>query len=152
MTNQSHTILVGLGNPLMSDDAVGWRVAEAVHRRLNDPAVGLRLASVAGIELMELLVGYERAVVIDAIQTDGQVGELHHLNPTTLSWGELPDNAHRFGIFEGLELGRRLGFELPTEVSVLGVEVADPYTFAEGLTPELAEKLPCIVEEVLRLL
>jgi len=146
------TLLVGLGNPLMSDDAVGLLVAREVHRRLGNPTVELCEASVAGIELMELLVGYDHAMVIDAIQTDGQVGELRHLNPGGRSWGELPDNAHRFGVFEGLELGRRLGLELPEKVIVLGVEVADPYTFAEGLTPELEEKLPGVVEEVLRLL
>jgi hydrogenase maturation protease len=141
------TIIVGLGNPLMTDDAVGILVARALHARLSDPNAELREAAVAGIELMELLVGYDRAVIVDAVQTEGGgPGDWYRLDAPHEVAGELPQSSHRFGVFEGLELGRRLGLAMPAEIRIYAVEAPDPYSFGEGLSPVLAAALPKIVE------
>jgi len=144
------TLIVGLGNPLMTDDAVGILVARELHARLKSPDVELREASVAGIELMELLVGYDRAIIIDAVQTDGgKPGDWYRLDgPREIS--DLPQSSHRFGIFEGLELGRRLDLDMPEEIRIYAVEAPDPFTFGEGLSPALAAALPGIVEGIYR--
>ena len=143
------TIILGLGNPLMTDDAVGILVARALHARLADPNAVLREASVAGIELMELLVGYDRAVIVDAVQTDGgKPGDWFRLAEPTEIDGELPQSSHRFGVFEGLELGRRLGLDMPGEIRIYAVEAPEPFIFGEGLSPALAESLAKIVEGI----
>ncbi|HUT98646.1 MAG TPA: hydrogenase maturation protease [bacterium] len=145
------TIILGLGNPLMTDDAVGILVARALHARLADPNAVLREASVAGIELMELLVGFDRAIIIDAVQTDdGKPGDWYRLDAPSEISGELPQSSHRFGVFEGLELGRRLGLDMPEEIRIYAVEAPDPFTFGEGLSPALAAALPAIVEGIYR--
>ena len=145
------TLIVGLGNPLMSDDAVGILVARGLHARLNDPDAELREAAVAGIELMELLVGYDRAIIVDAVQTeDGKPGDWYRLDAPSKISGDLPQSSHRFGVFEGLELGRRLGLDMPREIRIYAVEAPDPFTFGEGLSPALAAVLPAIVEGILR--
>jgi len=143
------TIILGLGNPLMTDDAVGILVARALHARLADPNAVLREAAVAGIELMELLVGYDRAIIVDAVQTDGgKPGDWFRLAEPTEIDGELPQSSHRFGVFEGLELGRRLELDMPAEIRIYAVEAPDPFTFGEGLSPALAAELPKIVEGI----
>ncbi|MCX7022243.1 MAG: hydrogenase maturation protease [bacterium] len=145
------TLIVGLGNPMMSDDAVGILVARGLHARLNNPDVELREASVAGIELMELLVGYDRAIIVDAAQTDdGRPGDWYRLDTQQEVAGELPQSSHRFGVFEGLELGRRLGLDMPEEIRIYAVEAPDPFTFGEGLSPALAAALPEIVTGIFR--
>ncbi|HDR06864.1 MAG TPA: hydrogenase maturation protease [Candidatus Coatesbacteria bacterium] len=145
------TLILGLGNPLMSDDAVGILVARGLHERLADPDVELREAAVAGIELMELLVGYDRAVIIDAVQTaEGKPGDWYRLDGPQKIEGSLPQSSHRFGVFEGLELGRRLGLAMPGEIRIYAVEAPDPFTFGEGLTPALAAALPGITTAIYR--
>jgi hydrogenase maturation protease len=143
------TIVVGLGNPLMTDDAVGILVARELHARLGDPLVELREASVAGIGLMELIVGYDRAIIIDAVQTEGGgPGDWYRIDEPGEIAGELPRSSHRFGVFEGLELGRRLGLAMPGEIRIYAVEAPDPFTFGERLSPELESALPGIVEDL----
>ncbi len=147
--DEKRTIIVGLGNTLMTDDAVGILVARELHARLANPAVELREAAVAGIELMELLVGYDRAIVIDAVQTeDGKIGDWYRLDEPLEHNGPLPQSTHRFGVFEGLELGKRLGLDMPEEIRIYAIEVADPFTFAEGLSPALEAALGGIVENL----
>jgi len=148
--SDKRTIIVGLGNPLMTDDAVGILVARGLYERLDDPAVELREASVAGIELMEMLIGYDRAVIVDAVQTeDGKVGDWYRLDEPLEVNGPLPQSTHRFGVFEGLELGRRLGLDMPQDIRIYAVEVADPFTFGEGLSSKLDEKFRDIVSGIL---
>ena len=73
------TILIGLGNPILTDDGVGVKVAYEIERRLgeNVPAnLTITEASVGGLRLMELMEGYDRAIIVDAIQTISPSGAL----------------------------------------------------------------------------
>ena len=60
------TLVVGLGNPILGDDGVGWRVIDELDELEHDDA-SLQQACVGGVSLMELLVGYRRAIIVDAI-------------------------------------------------------------------------------------
>ena len=66
------TLIVGLGNPILTDDGVGVKVAYAVEEALS-PNIPENLtvteASVGGLRLMELMVGYDRVILIDAIMS-----------------------------------------------------------------------------------
>ncbi len=55
------TLVLGLGNPLLGDDAVGLRVAASLRGRLP-PDVELDEDYCGGLRLMERLAGYDRAV------------------------------------------------------------------------------------------
>ena len=57
------TLVLGLGNPLVSDDSVGLRVAAELKSRLADrPEINVDEDYWGGLRLMERLVGYQRAV------------------------------------------------------------------------------------------
>ena len=68
------TLVVGLGNPILTDDGVGVKVAYAVEHALQSGAQGepaadeitVTEACVGGLRLMELMVGYGRAIIVDA--------------------------------------------------------------------------------------
>ena len=76
------TLVLGLGNPILSDDSVGFRVAQLLRSRLDQREVTVLETGVAGLNLLDLLVGYDKAVIIDAIQTvEGKAGDVYHLDP-----------------------------------------------------------------------
>ena len=62
-------MVIGLGNPILGDDGVGWRVAEEIARNtINQPDVEVDCASLGGLSLMERLTGYERVILVDSIR------------------------------------------------------------------------------------
>jgi hydrogenase maturation protease len=82
------TLVVGLGNPILGDDGVGWRIAEEVSRRSGIPVgdaplrgpqtshrepVTIECYSLAGLSLMERLIGYDRVILVDALLQPGIV-------------------------------------------------------------------------------
>jgi len=148
------TLILGLGNPLVSDDSVGLRVAEELKTRLADrPDVEVSEDYWGGLRLMERLIGYDRAIVIDAIQTGGPPGTIIWLTP-----GDLPTqrsaSAHDVNLPTALEFGRQAGMPLPADQSIrlVGIEASDILTFAEQCTPAVAAAVPRAVAEVLRAL
>jgi hydrogenase maturation protease len=144
------TLILGLGNPVRADDSVGLRVAQALARRLSSPDITVMEASVSGLDILDLLVGCERAIIIDAIQTrGGQPGQIYRLQPGTFTATRHSANPHSVDFATALELGERLGLTLPKEIVIFGIEVAEVDSFSEECTPQVAVAIPVCVETVL---
>lgn len=150
-----NTLVLGLGNPIVSDDAVGIRVAGVLRERLAGHAdIEVDEDYWGGLKLMERLIGYRRAVVIDAIQTGSvEPGTIHRLRvddmPTQRS-----ASAHDVNLPTALEIGRRAGQALPgdEDIHLVGIEAADILNFGEQLTPAVEAAVPRAATLVLEIL
>ncbi|NTU81370.1 MAG: hydrogenase maturation protease [Chloroflexales bacterium] len=150
------TLVLGLGNPILTDDAVGPRVAEQVRAALAarpGPRPAVETASVGGLALMEALVGYERAVLIDALWRPGwPPGSLHRLtldDLETLSPTARSVSPHDTSLAVALDFGRQLGLALPEQIVIYAVAVANVLDFGEEPTPEVAAAIPAAAAAVL---
>ncbi|HTX79911.1 MAG TPA: hydrogenase maturation protease [Longilinea sp.] len=149
------TIIIGLGNPILGDDSLGWRVAESV--RAQAAALGAEVDSLAlgGLALMERMIGYARAIVVDAIRLgDAPAGTVR-----VFALDELPDpfaghlgSAHETNLQTALQIGRELGAALPAEVIVVAIESPYVYDFSEELSPAATAAVPLAAKKVLDLL
>lgn len=151
------TLVLGLGNPILSDDGVGVRVALALaHRLPPDSGIEISEASVGGLELMERLVGYDRVILIDAMKTGthppGTVQRmsldgLHRISPTQHS-----ASAHDTSLVTAWQLGQAAGLALPRDITILAVEVENIEDFSEEMTPAVTAAVPGMIADVLNLL
>jgi hydrogenase maturation protease len=156
------TLIIGLGNPILTDDAIGWRVAHTIREVLQEKSdnpfaapVEITEACVGGLSLAELMIGYQCAIVIDAIMTPGGVpGTVYHLRLSDLPGTLNSASTHDTNLITALEALRRFGAIVPTNdaVDIVAVEVKDVLTFSEECTPAVRESIPSAVEAVLRLL
>ena len=143
------TLVLGLGNPILSDDGVGPRVAGELEGKF-DESVTVAEASLAGLNLLDLLVGYDRAIIIDAIQTaGGKVGNIYHLEPEAFQSTRHAVSTHDINLATALEFGKRLGLKLPQKIDILAIEVADINCFSEECTPEVAKAVPVCAEMII---
>jgi hydrogenase maturation protease len=145
------TLVLGLGNPLLRDDSIGLRVVQELRVRLGEvPDIEVSEDYWGGLRLMERMIGYDRAIIIDAIRTDAEPGTIHLLSPNDIPT-QRSSSAHDVNLPTALKLGRQAGAQLPppSEILIIGVEVADVQTFDETLTPEVEIALPQAVEAVL---
>lgn len=143
------TLILGLGNPLLRDDGVGNRIARVLQKVIHDPEVTVIETNSVGLGLLDFLPGYDRAIIIDAIQTpEGKAGQIRRLSLQDLATPEYPSTTHDIGLATALELGTKLGLALPKEIIILAIEVADVTTFSEDLTPKVKQAIPQVVELV----
>jgi hydrogenase maturation protease len=130
---------------------VGLQVAREVKEKLNRQDITLVEASLAGLDTLELLTGYDRAVIIDAIQTrEGKVGQLYHLDIAALDNTRHASTYHGINLATALALGRQLRLDLPQKIDLFAIEVADINTFTEKFSPELDKAVPLCVELIAR--
>jgi hydrogenase maturation protease len=147
------TLVLGLGNDLLSDDAVGIVAARALRAELEGrPDVVVEESSLAGLALLELFLGYDRAVILDSIRTGRRPpGSVCELSPADLDAVVAP-SPHYAGLPEMLAVARRLDLAFPREILVLAVETEDPYTLGGGLSEPVRRALPALLARVRELL
>jgi len=145
-------LVVGLGNPLLTDDGVGIHVVRALEGRRGQDPRGVEVAelSLGGLRLLDEMVGYDKVILVDAIRTpQGQVGRVYRLSPHDLHAGLHTGSSHDLSLEAALALGRRLGMQLPSQIVIFAVEVEDIFTFGQECTPRVREAIPRVVEAVL---
>ena len=142
-------LVLGVGNPILSDDGVGIHVARELKKR-SMPGVDVEELAASGLELLDVVRGYDKVVIIDAIQTTkGKPGELHILEEKDFEKSIHGSSPHGINIATALALGRKLvPAEMPKEVVFFAVEAEDLVNVSERLTPKVAKALPRIVELV----
>jgi len=137
--SRPHTIVLGLGNPVRRDDGVGLAVAEAVRESLADaplPGVEVATSTRAGFEIIDLLHGCARAIIVDCLDVPHpKPGRVRHLGLDAVAGAPRLVDAHGLSLPLAFRLAERLGIPMPTQVEILGVEAADCLTLGETLTP-----------------
>jgi hydrogenase maturation protease len=127
------TLVLGLGNELAGDDAVGVLVARAVREGLEGMADVVE-SSASGLALIEVFAGYDRAVVVDSIRTGrNPPGTITEMGLSDVGRVVAP-SVHQAGLPEMAAVAERLGLGFPSQTRVLAVEVVDPYTLGAPLS------------------
>jgi hydrogenase maturation protease len=136
------TLVLGMGNPILSDDGVGLLVAGRLAATPLPDGVEVRQSEVGGLGLLELVRGFTRVIIIDALKSPAEAvrepGEVVRYEAKDFRGGHRYGSAHSIGLGTALELGRRLGYDMPEEVTVFAIEAEDVETFGEQLSPPVA--------------
>jgi hydrogenase maturation protease len=144
------TLVLGFGNPILSDDGVGIKVAHEVVNQLNNHQVTVAETSAAGLSLLDSIVGYDKVIIIDAIQTEkGRAGQIYRMGTEDFSLTKHLSSPHQINLATALELGKMLSLTMPQEITVYAVEAEDITTFGEKCTPEVEQAIPEVVNMVL---
>ena len=140
---RGRTLVLGLGNPVLRDDGVGLHVVDRLRERGVPPGVHLEQAGTPGLGVLELIAGYRRLVIVDAIDLGDEPGSIHELSAPDLA--EMAPvhtcSAHEADLPTALALGRQLGLPLPEEIFIVAVQVQDTHSFGEECTPPVAAAL-----------
>jgi hydrogenase maturation protease len=145
------TVVIGIGNPVLSDDGVGIQVVRELAGRLRgrDDIATTEFYS-GGIRLMEAMASYRRAVLIDSIITEGgRPGAVYRLELAALPETRHTHSTHDSNLAVAMEFGRMAGLRLPEKVEIWAVEAGDVVTVGEDLTPPVRQAVSRVVESVL---
>jgi hydrogenase maturation protease len=146
MTNPK-TLILGLGNPILSDDGVGLIVAERLRGRVD--GVDVISSPLVGVQLLDLVLGYDALFLIDALITTGdQPGELKFISPNDVSLPTL--SSHGFNFLEVLMLGKKLGLSVPELKGVYGITIGTEPAFGVEPSSPLMRNVEAMVSQIAR--
>ena len=144
------TLVIGVGNLLRTDDGVGIHVVNNLSEL--HPDIDALDAAMGSIEILEAIRGYDRAIIVDAIEAGEEPGTIHRVN---LSRNEKPPvmtHSHGTDLITTLQLGERLyGKEMPHEIILITVEAEDTTTISDKPTPKVRKAIEKLIPQIVAL-
>ncbi len=152
MPTGQRTVVLGLGNPVLRDDRVGLAVVRELRRLLSEgpiPGVDVLASTRAGFELIDLLRGYGRAIIVDCLEVpDPSPGCVRHLTLDQVSGSARLISAHEVSVGTAFQLAERMGIPMPGEVEIIAVEAGDTTSIAEDLSPAVQAAVMPLAREI----
>jgi hydrogenase maturation protease len=145
---QTRTLILGIGNPILSDDAIGIRLAQYLKEKC--PYLDVIETREYGIGLLDYICGYDRLIVIDSIKAGGQAAEIYKFELKDLNPSLYYPTSHGVDIATAFNLGQELGYPMPHYIRIYAIEVNDNTTFAEGCTPVIEAGIPSLAEQIIK--
>ena len=144
-------LVLGVGNPILSDDGVGIHVARALKEKKLTGVVVEELAA-SGLELLDMVVGHDEVIIVDAIQTqDGKPGDFYQLEEKDFEKSIHGSSPHGINIATALALGRKIVPEkMPKKVLFVAIEADDIVNVSEKLTENVQKAVPRVLELITR--
>lgn len=143
------TLVLGLGNVLLSDEGVGVHVIRLLRERYRFPQeVEILDGGTLGLDLLPRVEDVQQLIVVDALQLNAEPGTVARLEGDALSAVlSLKYSPHQMGFGDVLALARLRG-SLPAEVVVWGIQPAVLDVGLE-LSPPVAAQVETLVQSVL---
>ncbi|MCL4428034.1 MAG: hydrogenase maturation protease [Deltaproteobacteria bacterium] len=163
------TAVIGIGNSILSDDGVGIKAVKTLesmykakhkekHNEHNGRGIGgskvtevteFIEVSTGGINLMEYMAGFRRAVIIDAIVTGRhKAGTVFKFIYPDIPFTKNTVSTHDVDLPTAIETANYLGISLPSEIIIFAVEAKDTVNFGENLTEEVESALVNVINEI----
>jgi len=144
--------VLGMGNPVVSDDRVGLAVAEELRRMLERapvPAVTVLESMRGGLDLIDLLSGYSHAIIVDCLTVPNPTpGQVRRLALDRIAGSARLVNAHEVSITHAFQLAAKMGIDMPGVVEIFAVEGGDTSTISEQMTPAVSAAVGPLAEEI----
>jgi hydrogenase maturation protease len=149
MAGRPAVLVLGIGNPLRGDDGIGPRVVEELAQRGLPEGVTALDVGMGGLDLLRVLEGWERAVIVDAAEVGREPGQIVRFTPDHVRLALATDglSLHHVGLGEVMALADALGQVLP-EMVIFGIQPAE-LDWRQGLSPAVEAALPTLVDAVI---
>ncbi len=140
-------LILGMGNEILSDDAVGLVAMDMVQEQLGpefcDDRVVFKKMNTGGLDLIYETEGFDHLIVVDAYFAEDAVpGRVRVLAAEDLgdSGTETVDSAHLLSLPGALGVSKKLGYQTPDLEAAVVVDVGENcLVFGEQLSPGIAE-------------
>jgi hydrogenase maturation protease len=141
-------LILGLGNDILGDDAIGLRAADELKDRIGEK-YDWQKCNLGGLDILDVIKGYNHVVMIDAIKTGSrEPGTVFFLKPEDFVKTLHIANFHDINFLNALEIGNRLGMDLPERIDIIAIEIVEDKEFSTELTPALSTAFSGICDEI----
>lgn len=149
MPEDGKILVLGIGNEILKDDGIGPKIVKKLQNFLPSSNIDYATSMVGGMEIIEIMKGYTKAIIIDGIITgENFPGTVYYmkypLNRSTLHLS----NAHDISFDMSVKLARELEMPFPESICIIAIEIQEDREFGESLTDVLQNKYSEIFNSV----
>lgn len=146
---KENVLILGIGNDILMDDGIGPRLVSDLEKKGSGTGIRYQTTTLGGLDILECIQGYEMVVFIDAIKTrGGVVGDVYEFSLEDFMETLHLSNLHDISFLTAIEMGRRMGMQVPPDIRIIAVEILEDQVFGDRFTPQLESRYPQIVSLV----
>jgi len=149
----SPTVVIGLGNLLMSDEGIGVHVVRSlIAGGKPHPGVDFLDLGASGMEVLHKMAGRRKAILVDCALMGAEPGTIRRFSPDQVRSAKEVSvlSFHEGDLLDVLALSKRLG-ECPEEVVIFGIqpkELVPGETLSAALLERMADYEQAILAEL----
>jgi hydrogenase maturation protease len=147
-------LVLGIGNPIRSDDGVGVHVTEALRKESLSDNIDFR-EGISGLDIFGAVTGYNRVIIVDAIKGGGEPGTIYKLSLKDFADKQTLHafSTHDIDFLTMLEFGKSIFPEkIPEDIIIIAIEADDITTISEKCTPKVEKAIQEAVDVIKGLL
>lgn len=142
-------IILGIGNDILTDDAIGPKIVNRLKGDIKVDGAFFETAAVGGMQVIELISGFSRAIIVDAIRTaEGSPGDVYHLTPNDFKETLHLSSFHDMNFITALDFANRTEMDIPVQIDIIAIEIVEDLTFSNDFSPIIKKKYNEIYTEV----
>jgi len=135
---KSQTLILGLGNDILTDDGIGPKLVLDLQKEFSNEQYNFLNVCVGGLELLDHMLGYDTVFILDAIKTEhGKPGDVYFLSTKDFKETSHISNLHDINFLIALKLAEKLSITVPSNIHIIAVEIIEDRVFSENLSPEV---------------
>ncbi len=147
MKDRFKTLLIGIGNPNMGDDAIGLLVANEIKKQeLN---IDTEVLYYISFEILDKIIGYDKVIIVDAADIGLQLGDIDLLTYSDIKGSEYLHNSHGLNLYQVIKVGYEVfNSNMPKNIYLLLIQTGKINSFKRGINRKLKENVPHIIERI----
>ena len=140
-SNKSEMLVLGIGNDILTDDAIGPKLVKRLKADSKVDGALFETAAVGGMQVLDFMGGFKRAIIIDAIRTDGGTpGDVYHLTPDNFKETLHLSSFHDMNFLVALEFAKKMEIDIPAQIDIIAIEIVEDLTFSNDFSPSIEKK------------
>ena len=141
-TPRKETVVLGLGNLLMSDEGIGIHLIRKFSEHQDKfPSIEFIDAGTGGMNVLHLIANRKKAVIIDCVKMGKKPGTIKRFEPADVKTVKkmMHFSLHEADILRIIELSRQLG-ECPGQIVIFGIE-PESLELGQKLSKTLSDRI-----------
>lgn len=143
------TLILGIGNILRKDDGVGIHIINKLNETKLPEGTRLLDGGTAGLDLLTYLEGIDRLIIVDALLTEGNPGDINVFSADELKGNRNSFSGHSHDIIDLIDLTEAL-WKRP-ETIIVGIIPKDCESYEIGLSKEVGDSVDKAVQIIIEL-
>jgi len=148
-TKKNKILVLGIGNELAGDDIIGIKAVREVEK-IGPSGVDYIQISTGGLQILESILGYEKVLIVDSIETISPEKRILKLESEDFINATFLSSPHDVNFPTALEIGKKTSPELmPKLMKIIGIEIPIQEYISEKVSEETIAKMPTLKKMIL---
>lgn len=146
-------LVLGFGSDALADDGIPIRLVQDIRVLESLSSITFETSAIGGLDLLDLLEGYEIAILIDTQLTSRRKpGEIHEFTPDNFEETFHLSSQHDLTFHEALRFAKEMGISMPGDIRIIAIEIVENKKLSFEFSEEISRKYQYILSYLCQVL